>query len=342
MLPAVAAVFFIAAAFVGALALPARRASLGAATRLLAGLGAAALLPGLTEASARPLTAFAVAVAVRPRPLPCVLASAAAIVLSLHPAGGDVSAIVAAVAAAVAAIALDSSATSRAASGADPRWAAVIGGAALCLAAAAPGGGRVLAWGYALGSGPSRIDLPGAGLLLGLALLASLAGTLLLAAHLLAGSHPPPGGRAVVLGRRLLLLGAGVGALVVGYVVARGLSYGEAALSAGAVPVAALAAATGLLALALVVVLGEPVGDDVERQESQADHATRLAVVLAVVAAAVAGFEGWLRQGTYATPTVAALASAALLGLAALQPTRLGLLRLLLFLAFLLSVAVAK
>jgi hypothetical protein len=61
-----------------------------------------------------------------------------------------------------------------------------------------------------------------------------------------------------------------------------------------------------------------------------------LAAVAITVGAAVSGV---LRDGTYATSSSAACASAALLGLAALEPTRAAGLRRLAFVLFLLAPA---
>jgi hypothetical protein len=73
-------------------------------------------------------------------------------------------------------------------------------------------------------SGPSRIEAPDAGLVLGLALLASLAGTLLLGADALAvpasagGPETTASPLARMLGRRALLLAAGLSLIGAGLV----------------------------------------------------------------------------------------------------------------------------
>ncbi len=67
------------------------------------------------------------------------------------------------------------------------------------------------------------------------------------------------------------------------------------------------------------------------------DRILRLAAAAAMLAAVTAGAEGWRAEGTYATATLAATSSAALLGVVAVQPTRLGLARTALFVLGLLA-----
>ena len=55
----------------------------------------------------------------------------------------------------------------------------------------------------------------------------------------------------------------------------------------------------------------------------------------------MAGLESWFRLGSYATPFTAAAASAALLALAVLEPTKLGLLKKALWLVALAFVVTA-
>jgi hypothetical protein len=88
-----------------------------------------------------------------------------------------------------------------------------------------------------------------------------------------------------------------------------------------------------VLLLALVRRLAAPVvpADAVRGAESLRDHRLRLAAAAGLLAAATAGFEGWRSEGTYATAALAETAAAALLGLVAVQPTRLALARTALF-----------
>jgi len=90
----------------------------------------------------------------------------------------------------------------------------------------------------------------------------------------------------------------------------------EAALS-----LAALLAGGGALAVVLQERAPAP-GLEVA-QATRAERATALATVLALVALGAAGVESWWRAGSYLTSGTLVAASAALLGLAALEPTRL-------------------
>jgi hypothetical protein len=77
-----------------------------------------------------------------------------------------------------------------------------------------------------------------------------------------------------------------------------------------------------------------------ERATLAGPRVLRLAAAAAVLAAATAGAEGWRAEGTYATATLAATASAALLGVVAVQPTRLARARTALFVLGLLAALV--
>ena len=72
-----------------------------------------------------------------------------------------------------------------------------------------------------------------------------------------------------------------------------------------------------------------PDGDDGDDGEA----GMAVAVALGLLALAVGGYEAWVAVGSYQTPRTAALGSAALLGLAAVQPTRFALARRLAFVA---------
>ena len=242
------------------------------------------------------------------------------------------------VALALAAAAVQAMAGQRSPPPRDAAWAAVFGGGFLVVVLLVFDGGRILRWRYGLGAGADRVELPGAALVLGLALLASLGGTLSMAAHLLAATGSAS--RARLLGQRLLILGAGLGALGVGVAASQVLSRTARAVAAGASDLAALALAVGLLVLGITRLLATPVapsGALAEGAAARAARMLRLAAAAALLAAAVAGWEGWWREGSYATATAAEVASAALLGLAAVQPTRLGMARATLFLLGLLS-----
>jgi hypothetical protein len=232
----------------------------------------------------------------------------------------------------VAALALAAAAVQAAvdARAADPRgagWTAALGGAVLAVTLIVLDGGRILRWRYGLGA--DRLELPGAALVLGLALLVTLAGTLAMAAHLLS-SGPAPQAR--LLGQRLLVLAAGLAGLGVAVVVAQGLSRGRQALATGALDVAALLVSTGLLVLGLTRLLAPVAPEVASVRGARSERLLRWAAALALVAAAAAGVESWRMEGSYATPAVAEAVSAAVLGLVALQATRFALLRAVVFL----------
>ncbi len=168
---------------------------------------------------------------------------------------------------------------------------------------------------------------------LGLALLFSLAGSLSMAVHALSVSTH--GSRAGLIGQRLLVLGAGLGGLGVAVAASQGLGRSAQSLAAGALDLAAMLLAVGVLILALIrrLAVPAPPGGAFAGAvaEPGGERTLHLAAAAALLAAAAAGFEGWRSEGTYATTTVAEAASGALLGLVAVQPTRLGLLRAALF-----------
>jgi len=327
LLPALAALLLGGAAFSGQ-----GTGSSPGVTRVLAALGALALLPGITEPGSWPAAALAAGAVAVGTPLPSLLAAGGAALLYLRPvvvAAPSAALTLAGLAAALAAGSLSAETRARLSGGADAGGAAVAGGAALCLSLVTLDGGRVLRWAFGLGTGPARLELPGAGLLLGLTLLASWAGTVALSAHLLA----PSVAGARTLGRRLLILAAGLASLGIGFTLFQGLGRGSEALAAGATRVVGCALATGLLVLGLKALLATPGKADPAPRETGAGLLGRLAALLALVAAGAAGGEGWLRQGTYATPFVSAGVAAAILGLTALEPSRLVLTRRVAFLA---------
>ena len=316
------------------------------ASRALAAAAGVLLLVAAVRPAARPAAVLAfVAAAVFPRGLPCLAAAAAAAVAAVRPAPEAAPAsigawmLVAALALGLAAAALQDMAET---SGSAPKKlaaprAAAVSGALVVLTLMLVDGGHILHWGYGLGAGATRLELPGAALVLGLALLVTLAGSLSMGAHLLARS--PDGSRASRMGQSLLVLGAGLGALGVAVVAGQGLSRNEAALAAGAVDVAAMLIAVGVLGLALIRLLAaSPAGEAAGvRALSGGERMLRLAAAAAMLAAATAGVESWQAEGTYVTAALAEAASVALLGLVAVQPTRLRLARTALFVVALLA-----
>jgi hypothetical protein len=327
LFPALAALFLGGAAFSGR----GTGASLGV-TRVLAGLGALALLPGLAEPASWAGAALVAGAAALATPLPCLLAAGGAAHLYLRPpvtADPSAALALAGLAAALAAGSLSAQARERLSGGADAAWAAAAGGAALCLSIATLDRGRVLRWAFGLGSGPTRLELPGAGMLLGLTLLSSWAGTAALVAHLLAPSVA--GARTV--GQRLLILAGGLAALSLGFILFQGLGRGPSALAESSTGVVGCLLAAGLLVLGLKALLEGRGAVDPSPPGPSAGLAGRLATLLALLAVGAAGGEGWLRQGTYATPFVSAAVAAGLLGVAALEPARLVLTRRVAFLA---------
>lgn len=181
---------------------------------------------------------------------------------------------------------------------------------------------RVLRWDYGIdASDVGRVPLPGAGLLLGLTLLAALGATLLLGAARWAGSAS----RFVdprVLGRRLLMLAVGLGALAAGVIVSSAARLGPASLKAAAGDVAPIVLAAAWVAWSIVLWLRPMAGGDARGLDERSGRQTALAAALAVIALGASGLESWLRVGSYASAPVAAAASAALVGLSAIQPTR--------------------
>jgi hypothetical protein len=229
---------------------------------------------------------------------------------------------VAAAAAAVAAHTLARSTSAHLDRGGDAAWPASAAGAVAGGLVLAIDGGRALRWDYGLTSGTARIALPDAGLLLGLTLIASLAGTLLLAADALAAVDAPVASPlARMLGRRSLLLAAGLSLLAMG-LVARGAGGDEGTLAANAADVAALVAAVGLLGAAVPALLAERWSGDAVEDEQGAAVLSRLVVVIALLAVVASGIEGWLRAATYLTDGTQRLLSAALIAVAAGEMTR--------------------
>jgi hypothetical protein len=185
------------------------------------------------------------------------------------------------------------------------------GGAALALLVLADGA-RVLAWSFGLPSVAGRVPLAGSGVLLACALVATLAGTLLLAARALSGGaacSPAAGRAALWTGAALLALGLGVASVRV------------AVLDEGARPsvLPLLALAAGLLVLVAALLATRPA--PLPAWAGLAGRAVPAGAAAAALAALVLGVLAVGREGTYASDAVAASSAAALLGLAALEPT---------------------
>ena len=190
--------------------------------------------------------------------------------------------------------------------------------------------GAVLAWTFAVRATEGRVPLPGVGVLLGAALIAAFGGSLLLAAGRLAGDAA--GVRPLARGALWLALGLATAGLLLAGVRVAGLP----AAGAAPVPLGGLAVAAVLLAASLFATRpGAP-----PLLVRVAPLALPLGVLAALALAIAAGVSGVLRDGSYATPFVAACAAAALLGLAALEPTGTPGLRRCAFLLALLAPAV--
>jgi hypothetical protein len=323
---------FLAAALCSALG-----SRLALAGRILAGVSALALLPGIDVPSRWPAMALAAGAAAFASPLPCLLAAAGSLLVLVQPETARVALAPAllALAAALAAGALSSTLRARFDEGAETMGLLAAAGAALVALLLSLDGAAVLRWGFALGSGPSRLELRGAGLLLGLTLLFSLGGTLLLAAHRMAPSVP--GVRE--LGLRLLLPGAALALLSAGHITLQGARRGSEALAGEADALVALVLVSGTLAAALGHTVSHSVSATSPSGTGWAERETALAASVAWVAAGVAGWECWQTQGTYLCPGAATAAAAGVLGVTAIAPTALpGTRRLLLLASLILAV----
>jgi hypothetical protein len=195
----------------------------------------------------------------------------------------------------------------------DPDAPVLVAGAAQVALLMLVDRGAVLGWSLGVPAAAGRAPLAGAGVLLGSALIAALAGCLLLAAMRLAGG--PEGvrqpGRAA-LGLAALLAGAGLLLAVV-----RVASLPGEAGSSSWQPLVGIAAATVILSGSLVATRkGAP--PLASRLGALALPLAALAALALAIALAVSGV---LRDGTYATHAAAAAAATGLLGLSALETT---------------------
>ena len=221
----VSALGLLAAAIVAAVAAARGRSRLRIVARDIGFASAAPLLLLAGRDPVQPFIAFAVVAALAgPEPVALALAAGAAVMAGLGPTtgAGSIALVLAGAAAAVAANALGRSASAHVSSGRDPAWPSSAAAAAACSLVLALDGGRALRFEYGVPAAGARASLPGAGLVLGLTLLASLAGALLLAADALAANEARPASTlARRLGRRALALAAGL-ALISAGLIARG------------------------------------------------------------------------------------------------------------------------
>jgi hypothetical protein len=211
--------------------------------------------------------------------------------------------------------------------GRDAAWPSSVVGATACGLVIALDGGRALRCGYGVVSGSARLEVPDAGLVLGLTLLASLGGALLLGADALAVAATPAGPSAAasplarVLGRRALLLAAGLSLIAAGLVF-RAPGWSMAFPAGTTRDLAALVAAAGLLSCAVPPLLAERGRGDALDDDQAATVLSRLMVVVVLAAVFAAAVEGWLRVGTYLTPRTQRLVAAALIAFAASETAR--------------------
>lgn len=183
----------------------------------------------------------------------------------------------------------------------------LVAAAAMVGALLIAGHGHVLAWSFLVPVPGGEAPLAGVGVVLGVSLVAALAGTLLLLADAASG-----GSGAAAVARPVLWLAAAAGALGCGLALVRTFALNTGLEPVSVAPIAGLGLAVALVALALY----RPPG------RACASPALLAALTLLLLAAAVAsGVSGLETVGTYATAGTAAGASAALAGLCALETT---------------------
>ncbi|MCG6922432.1 MAG: hypothetical protein LJF15_15320 [Acidobacteria bacterium] len=332
-LAAIGALAFLLAALV-----PLRKPKLRTTGRVLAVLGALALLPSVGSSGAWPFVLLAAGAAALATPLPLVLAAAGAVMVALQPeTSAPIAAAVAGLAVAAAADGLVSWLRARRAQGADALGPALVAGALLVLVLVRVDHGAVLSWTFGVAGETGRVVLRGVGVALGVTLVAALGGVLLLTTARLAPEAS--GARPVAVGAlSAAVLAAVLGA---GLTVARLTELPAGVGESGARSLVVLVAAVGTLAASLLDATGPATPGPVAPLRRTA-RVTGLAAALALGVAVAAGVESWWREATYATPLTTAAAAAALLGLAVLEPeARLAGTRRVLFLAALLFLLVA-
>jgi hypothetical protein len=168
-------------------------------------------------------------------------------------------------------------------------------GGVLCAALVSFGGSDVLRWSFTGAAGGAVTILPAVGLVLGLALLASLGGTLLVAAPVFASGAAAPE-TPVRVGRRGLILGATLSALGAALLLVQaGFEFGTAHEA-----LLLLLIASGL---AVALASDAPAG------------LTRFVAAATTIGLALVGMAAWLTVGDYDTPATAAAASVALFAL---------------------------
>jgi hypothetical protein len=198
--------------------------------------------------------------------------------------------------------------------------AILLAGGLLAVALLLADRGRVLSWEFAVGDTGGRTPLPGVGPLLGITLLAAALGTLLRAAARFGSAAA-----ALVASRAVLWAAVAAGACGVALAAVR-VSLLPVTTRQQVLEVAGVAAAVALLAFVLARTAR---GRDEADALSRAIPLLAVAITLAATAAARVGLQ---EQGTYASGAAAAAAAAVLLGLSALETTRLAALRRLAFL----------
>jgi hypothetical protein len=316
---------FLTASIMAAVGLAGGRPRLRQIAHGIALLAAALVLVLAARPPAQPFIAFAVVAALpAPQPLALALAGGAAVMAGLVPVTGLVSGslMLAGAAAAMGAHALGRSLSAYLARGRDAAWPSSAAGATACGLVLTLDDGRALRWGYGIVSGSARLDVPEAGLVLGLTLLASLGGALLLGADALAVADAPAGLPASAsplargLGRRALLLAAGLSLIAAGLVL-RARGWGAALPVATTTDLGALVVTAGLLSCAVPPLLAERACGDALDDDQAATVLSRLVVVVALTAVFASAAEGWLRVGTYLTPLTQRLLAAALVAFAA-------------------------
>ncbi len=198
----------------------------------------------------------------------------------------------------------------------DSDSAPLVAGAGLLACLLLVDGGRVLTWNLGLATPGGRFPLPGVGVLLGLALLAALAGVLLLSAQRLGGGVEARGWARGALGLAVLAALAGVA-----------LALARLAASQGGIAPALPLGGVACVALVLAAALGRPF---VARAPLVLPTVTGLLTALALGV----GVWSMVAHGSYAAPATSAASATVILGLVACERTGFaGLRRLLLLLA---------
>jgi len=248
-------------------------------------------------------------------------ALALAVDLALRGGTGDVSMATALllVATAVALLALG-----RSASGEDRAALGLVAGLAVTVLLLVGQHGRGLEWRLADPSRAGAAGVRGLGIVLGWMLLSTLGGTLLLAADRLCGGASP---RAAIVGRRMHILAVALGIIAFGLAARQAWSMPTGALGGIADLAGGIVAGTWLLAWGAVALLSSASTP----AERPAAPLVTIAAGLAAVALVAGGYEAWQQHGSYLAGTTRGVLVAALGGIAAVQPTRGALVRVLLF-----------